>query len=704
MKERSLSHFLKFQWRFLILFSSALILSSFSAAYFVRYFFKPNTGLVVNFPEVIYNQGEVVFSPKTPFSPAVASGLEPNKDVILEIDGRTIKSSRDVVLADAEVWDFDPVEVKVKSRESGKRTVYIQPALNPARIDWLFTLIFAIALAFTVFYLIFNLPEDIASNYVALAALFYLVFTCVKPFYYESFFSNLLIHFGKLTSWFMFFFALYFPFPRFKRTIRLTFIWGILGIYLFFIALRLYYYSMWSLGGQESWLVHYRYLGKLNNISDGIAYIAYTALLVSAYIKTPHLSDKRQIEWILAGFLIAIPPYFFLEQLPLIVGGSQGLRMSMGNFASLFLVFVPLFFVIGLIKHRVFNIKYFVNRYIVYGVLFLIILAFFTILYEPVLRLFITNYGLTERVAGFLVTSLLFVFLLPIRTLTSTLVERVFYKAYYSKSLKYSAALEKRNMELLLIVDELNRQQLRTFQTDKIRELRGIITGIAHRINNPANFISSGLGSLENKLNTLFKSLKSSEALPREELVKHETEIGRFMSIVEEGNLLIKDFIRKLVSLTGSRASIPVSVEVMRLVKNSELEMRQRYPQMILKLQINSSAKIKCYPMEFIQAIEYVLENAVEADQGYEQAITVRVIEEDGSISIIIEDQGIGIDDLNIKRVFDPFFTTKVDHEGLGLYFAKTIVERNSGRINIRSKSDGGTMVQFLFASERNPV
>jgi len=73
MKERSLRHFLKFQWRFLILFSFALILSSFSAAYFVRYLFKPNTGLVVNYPEVVYNQGEVLFSPKTPFSPAVAS-------------------------------------------------------------------------------------------------------------------------------------------------------------------------------------------------------------------------------------------------------------------------------------------------------------------------------------------------------------------------------------------------------------------------------------------------------------------------------------------------------------------------------------------------------------------------------------------------------------------------------------------------------
>lgn len=702
MKERSLKNFIKFKWRFLLLFSFALILSLISAGYFIRYLFKPNTGLVVNYPEVVYDQGKVIFSPKTPFSPAVASGLNPNKDVILEIEGRSIKGSRDVVLADAEVWDFDPVEVKVFSSELGERTVYIQPAINPARIDWLFILIFAIALAFTVFYLIFNLPEDRASNFIALAALFYLVFTCVKPFYYENYFSNLLIHFGKLTSWVMFFFALYFPFPRFKRSIRLTLIWAILGIYLFFIAIRLYYYSMWSYSGQESWLVQYRYLGKLNNISDGIAYIAYAALLVSAYIKTPRLSDKRQIEWILAGFLIAIPPYFFLDQLPLIVGGAQGLRMSMGNFSSLFLVFVPLFFVIGLIKHRVFNIKYFVNRYIVYGMLFLIIFAFFTILYEPVLRLFIANYGLTEKIAGFLVTSLLFIFLLPLRTLISTLVERVFYKAYYSKSLKYSAALEKRNMELLIIVDELNRQQLRSFQTDKIRELRGIITGIAHRINNPANFISGGLGSLENRLNTLFKSLKSSEALPREEIVKHETEIGRFMSIVEEGSLLIKDFIRKLVSLTGSRSSIPVSVEVIRLVKNCEMEMRQKYPQMLLDLHIDSSTKINCYPAELIQAIEYILENSIDANQSYERAIAVKLIEESGAVSIIIEDQGIGIDDLNIKRIFDPFFTTKIDHEGLGLYFAKTIVERNSGKIDIRSKPAGGTVVKLLFAAERN--
>jgi len=50
----------------------ALIVTVVSSFYFVQHLLKPNTGLVVYFPEVIVQEGRVIFAPKTPFSPAVA--------------------------------------------------------------------------------------------------------------------------------------------------------------------------------------------------------------------------------------------------------------------------------------------------------------------------------------------------------------------------------------------------------------------------------------------------------------------------------------------------------------------------------------------------------------------------------------------------------------------------------------------------------
>jgi signal transduction histidine kinase len=681
--------------RFLLLLLAAVVLSSLAGFYFLRYLIKPNTGLVVNYPEVVVREGQIVFAPKTPFSPAVSSGLKPNRDRIVRINNSEIHSIRDVVKADSAIWSFKPFPVEVLRDGIERRVIQVTPVLTPSRVDWVFALIFCAALCFTAFYLIVNLPEDTASNFLALAALFYLVFTAVKPFYYENFLANLLIHLGKLTSWLLVYFALYFPVPRSTRRKRLILMLSVSAVYLAFIFLRMHFYGRWSAGGQDEWLVRYRFLGKLNNISDGIAFILFAVLLFNSYVKTPSLQEKRQIEWILAGFLIAIPPYFFLDQLPIILGEPPGLRISLGNFANLFLAFLPLFVLIGLIKHRVFNVKFFLSRYVVYLVLAILIFSFFTVLYDPVLGVFMQNYGLPARIAGFLVTTLLFLALIPLRTLLIKLAERLFYRSHYRKSLLYSVSLETKNRELMLIIDELNRQKMRTFQTDKLKELRGIITGIAHRINNPANFISSGLQSLEKKIQDLFMDLQRT-GLETKELEATEKEIARFMGIVQEGDLLIKDFVRKLVTLVGSRGTIPASVTAEHLIRNAGLEIRKTYPRARLHCDIKSNLKLTCYPGELIQALSYVLTNAVEA--GLQEEIAITAEDRDGYVAIEVEDRGEGIDDLNLKKVFDPFFSTKADHEGLGLYFCRTIIERNSGSIELSSRPGGGTTVRLLLA------
>lgn len=687
---------MRFKWRFVLMFTLAVLSASVASLYFVRSLLKPNTGLVVNYPEVVARDGAVVFAPKTPFSPAVASGLQPNADRILAVDGRPVRTVRDVVAADARIWSFLPFPVEVL-RNGQRRTIAVRPAFNLRRPDWVFALIFCAALAFTGFYLLLRLPDDTASNFIALAALSYLLFTAVKPFYYESFFSNLVIHLGKVTSWLLVFFALYFPERRGSRGPRVAVIGVVLAIWAAFVAARMSLYSAWVSEGAERWLNRYRFLGKLGNISDGAAYLIYLGLLVTAYFRTPLLKHKRRIEWIMAGFLIGIPPYFFLDQLPLILGEPPGMRISTGNFANLFLAFVPLFFIVGLIKHGVFNIKYFASRYVVYLLLAALIFAFFTAIYEPAQRFFVDSYGLPASMAGFLVAALLFAVLVPARAALSSVVERVFYRGYYRRSPGYSASLEKKNMELRLIIDQLHRQNLRSLQNDKLVELRGIITGIAHRLNNPANYIAGSLRSLEQKLEELFRSLPASD----EEPGRQKEEILRLLRIAREGDEAIKDFVGKLSHLVGGRSTIPVTVGVGQLLKRAESELLQRHGPLPLRLQVRTAARIRCYPEELVQVLHYLVDNALEAGgAGARSEIALRADEEGGSVIIEVEDRGPGIEELNLKKIFDPFFTTKAGHEGLGLYFCRTMVERQAGSIEVDSQPGSGTTVRLLLGQE----
>ena len=65
-----------------------------------------------------------------------------------------------------------------------------------------------------------------------------------------------------------------------------------------------------------------------------------------------------------------------------------------------------------------------------------------------------------------------------------------------------------------------------------------------------------------------------------------------------------------------------------------------------------------------------------------------------GSVVIDVEDDGPGIPADVRERIFSPFFTTKPRGSGLGLAIVRKIVDAHDGRIDVRSRVDGGTHFQ----------
>ena len=65
--------------------------------------------------------------------------------------------------------------------------------------------------------------------------------------------------------------------------------------------------------------------------------------------------------------------------------------------------------------------------------------------------------------------------------------------------------------------------------------------------------------------------------------------------------------------------------------------------------------------------------------------------------SLIIEDNGGGIEKENIKKIFKRFYKTTDSHGlGIGLAMAKTIVEKNNGEISV-SNTDNGARFEIKF-------
>jgi polar amino acid transport system substrate-binding protein len=95
------------------------------------------------------------------------------------------------------------------------------------------------------------------------------------------------------------------------------------------------------------------------------------------------------------------------------------------------------------------------------------------------------------------------------------------------------------------------------------------------------------------------------------------------------------------------------------------------------------------------QVLVNLVQNACQAlpDPGKELVIRSAYHPSDGTVEIVVQDEGIGIPSEILENVRAPFVTTKREQGGLGLglSIASTIVDEHNGRLDLVSKIGQGT-------------
>ncbi len=102
------------------------------------------------------------------------------------------------------------------------------------------------------------------------------------------------------------------------------------------------------------------------------------------------------------------------------------------------------------------------------------------------------------------------------------------------------------------------------------------------------------------------------------------------------------------------------------------------------------------------QVIHNVLLNAIQAmPAGGKITIHTSADPQKKTVSVNIQDEGVGITPEHLSKVFEPFFTTKergIDkNSGLGLSIVYSLVHAAGGDIHIQSSLRKGTMVHIEF-------
>jgi len=650
---RDLTAFLRVQGRFILLASLCCGAAVAAAVLLVSAVLTPDTGLVDYYPEAAVSDGRVIFAPSAPFSPAMESGLIPGRDQIVTVNGVPVASSRDLVRAAGTVRRFAVFPVTVRREGAGRVTVEVEPAFLPSRVEWIFTLFFCLALLGSAVAVSWKLPQEPWSVPLVLSALSSLLFTCLKPFAYSGAAANILFNLGNVSSWLLVVFALFFPWERGKRPVRIVSIVSILVFFAVFFLLRIILSTQWLAGGQESTLDAYRTVGQIGNAGDGVAYVVLGCLLGSASARARIPRDRAILQWLLAGMLVALPPYFFFDQLPLVLGGDAA-RVGLGPFAQLFLSVLPLSLLAGLVAHRGFSFRAFAARYAVYGVLFILLIALFTVAYLPLKAAIQAGYAFGSPLPELLSVSLIFLLLVIIGFPLQRISKAVFARL---TGFKAAAALD----------PWLGARQTGDDSAAERRliELRAMLKGFARTLREPVHRLTK---------------LAAASPAPQQAAGVH-----------------LDGLIRELDRLSTSRPFMRSAAAPQALVKAAVGLAAAAHPGFRVQDQDGGSVLAFCDFQETARALACALENAAESQSEECGPILVRISHTQAAAVIEVIDRGCGVEPSAQRRLFSPFTSTKPGHAGLGLCVARAIMERNGGSLEIVAGDDCGTIARFAI-------
>ncbi|MEN3326644.1 MAG: two-component system, NtrC family, sensor histidine kinase HydH [Acidobacteriota bacterium] len=95
-------------------------------------------------------------------------------------------------------------------------------------------------------------------------------------------------------------------------------------------------------------------------------------------------------------------------------------------------------------------------------------------------------------------------------------------------------------------------------------------------------------------------------------------------------------------------------------------------------------------------ALMNLMLNAIEA-MGEGGTLSIAIDRTGDSLRLEIADTGHGISDEEAKKIFEPFYTTKEQGLGLGMPYAKKIIEQHGGTISLNSRPGEGTTISIML-------
>lgn len=230
-------------------------------------------------------------------------------------------------------------------------------------------------------------------------------------------------------------------------------------------------------------------------------------------------------------------------------------------------------------------------------------------------------------------------------------------------------------------ITNLKKAEIANLQAQKLAANERLMRILAHEIRNPLNNISLSIQH--------FELLQSDPAKQR-----------NFVDIIQRNSNRINQSITELLDLTRTGELDFKTYSLQEILNESISSVGDRLNLQNVSLEKELTAdpfEVSADKPKLKIAFSNILINAIEAMEKNKGKLNIALSTANGSATVSIRDNGVGIPEETLPKLFEPFFTLKKNGMGLGLAATYSILQSHNAKIQVESRINEGTNFIIIF-------